>query len=506
MASRTKNAEKNFLSAVFFQVTNIILKFVLRTIFIYTLGKEYLGINGVFSNVLSILALSELGIGTAIIYDMYKPIAENNHDKVVSLVAFFRQVYRYIGTFIFVIGLLLLPFLDKILTDVPNVPHVSVIYVLFLISSTSSYFFAQYTSLVSAYQKSYVVTNSKIFFSVIKTIVESILLLIFHSFILYLIVEIIVQVAQNYYIYLKAKELFPFITGNSKPLAKNERKSIYGNAFSNFSIRVSWALIDCTDNILISILVSTLLVGVYSNYTLIMQICLTSTVMVKNAIQAGVGNVCVNGNDIEKHTLFKRVNFLFLTLYVFIALVYLTSIDNFFRLWVGDSYILPFLVEVVIIINYSMSGIRQATEIFVSADGLFKYFKLMPILSAILNLLLSVFLGMKYGLLGILLATTISQLISNTWYFPYIVCKHSLNKTVVLYWVFYIAAILFVIAVAFIVKALLLPLLNIGSSWGNLLASITLSIILGGVLFVIVCHRLGEFKYFKQLMFNLIRR
>lgn len=437
---------------------------------------------------------------------MYRPIAENDYDKVASLVAFFRQVYHYIGVFIFFAGLLVLPFLDKILTDVPNVPHVSLIYILFLISSTSSYFFAQYTSLISAYQKSHIVTNSKIIFSVIKTIVEAILLILFHSFILYLVVEIIVQVAQNYYIYLKAKEYYPFIVGNCKPLEKKEKKGIFANAFSNFSIRVSWALIDCTDNILISMLVSTLLVGVYSNYTLIMQICLTCSVMVMNAIQAGVGNVCVNGNGLEKQTLFKRVNFLFLSLYVFIALVYLTSIDDFFKVWVGESYILPFFIEAIIIINYCMSGIRQATEIFVSADGLFKYFKLMPILSALLNLLLSVILGKKYGLIGILLATTISQLLTNTWYYPYIVCKHSIKKTVILYWIYYIVAILFVVAISFLIKDVILPLLEIKSSWLSLISSVTLSITLGGILFAFLFHRLDEFQYYKHLFYNLVRR
>lgn len=506
MSSRTKNAEKNIISAAFFQIVNIVLKFALRTVFIYTLGKEYLGINGVFSNVLSILALSELGIGTAIIYDMYKPIAENNHDKIASLVTFFKQIYRFIGLFIFFAGLCILPFLNHILTDIPNVSHVSLIYLLYLISSTSSYFFAQYTSLISAYQKNPIITNSKIVFSVIKTVVETVLLIGFHSFILYLIVEIIVQVAQNYYIYLKAKNLFPFICKQGMPLPKNEKKSIFKNAFSNFSIRVSWALIDCTDNILISILVSTILVGVYSNYTLIMQICLTSTVMIMNAVQAGVGNACVSGNVKDRIALFKRINYLFLTIYAFIALFFVTSIEDFLKIWVGETYVLPFVVEIIIIMNYCISGVRQAAEIFVAADGLFKYFKVMPLVSAVLNLILSVVLGKQYGLMGILLATTISQLLTNAWYFPYIVCKHSLKESPVFYVKSYVFGILFVSLTAWIIKALLLPILHIGNDYIALICSVFLSLVIGVLFYVAMTYKTAEFRYYKQLVFSLIKK
>lgn len=506
MASRTKNAERNFLSAIFFQVINIVLKFALRTVFIYTLGKEYLGINGVFSNVLSILALSELGIGTAIIYDMYKPIAENNQDKIASLVTFFKQIYRFIGLFIFAAGLCILPFLDYILTDIPNVSHVTLIYLLYLISSTSSYFFAQYTSLISAYQKNHIITNSKIVFSVIKTVVETVLLIEFHSFILYLIIEIAVQVAQNYYIYLKAKVLFPFIRRKGTPLTLKEKKGIFKNALSNFSIRVSWALIDCTDNILISIFVSTILVGVYSNYTLIMQICLTSTVMIMNAVQAGVGNVCVGNNVKDKIILFKRINYLFVTIYAFVALFFVTSIDNFLKIWVGETYVLPFIVEIIIILNYCISGVRQATEIFVAADGLFKHFKYVPLVSAALNLILSVILGKLYGLIGILLATTISQLFTNAWYFPYIVCKYSLKESPLFYVRSYLRGVLFVLFTACLVKYLLLPIFNITNDYVAFVCSVFLSLVVGGVVYVVVTSKTEEFRYYKQLVFSLIKK
>ena len=211
MGARTNNAIKNLNIAVAFQFINIFLKFLMRTVFVYCLGKEYLGVSGVFSNILTVLSLAELGIGTAIVYDMYKPISEKNTYYVTQLVSFYKKVYYFIGLIIFFAGLCIVPFLDKLIKDVPDVQNLRVIYCLFLVQTCSSYFFAQYTSMLSANQCNYVMTKIQILSSFIKTSLEIFVLFIFRNYIVYLLIEIAVGILTNYIIYKRTCRMFPYI-------------------------------------------------------------------------------------------------------------------------------------------------------------------------------------------------------------------------------------------------------------------------------------------------------
>lgn len=427
MESRTVNAQRNIISAILFQGLNIILKFGLRTVFIYTLGEKYLGINDVFYNILSLLSLSELGIGTAIIYDMYKPISQGDYARVKSLFAFYKTIYKCIGLFIFMVGCCLIPFLDSLVTEVPNVEHIYLIYILCVINSAGSYFFAEYTSLINAYQKNYLINKVQIIFSIVKTVVESLLLLLFHTYLLYLTVEIVLILSQNICIRTKARQLFPYIKTKGEALSSDDRKKIYQNAFSNFSIKISGTVINSTPNLLISALISTALVGIYSNYAMIIQIIWTSAVLIMNAVMPGVGNVCASDSAEKKRQIFMRLNFLFTSVYALVFVVYLNAIEPFVRVWIGNKYVLSAAVELMIILNCVIVGFRQVSEIFVSTDGLFRYFRVVPILTMVINLTLSVLLARWLGLFGILAGTVVGQLVTNAWFYPYIVCKYSLQ-------------------------------------------------------------------------------
>lgn len=506
MDSRTKNAGRNVLSASAFQLVNIILKFALRTVFIYTLGKEYLGLNGVFSNILSILSLSELGIGSVIIYDMYKPIADNDTDKVNSLLHFYRTIYACIGTAIFVLGICLVPFLDYIITDVPGTANIRLVYVLYLINSSCSYFFAQYTSLVGAYQKNYIATNIQMLFSIVKTALEIFFLIFAHSYIVYLLVEIIISVSQNFAIRYKAVKIFPFLNNNCAKLVQSEKKKIFHNAFSNFSIKISGAVINGTDNIIMSAFVSTILVGIYSNYAMIIQICQATTVMFMNAIVAGVGNICANENIEKKNEIFKRINFFFETLYSLIGVGFIVTIEPFISIWIGKEYVLPFSVEIVIILNCIIVGFLQPFEIYVSADGLFRHFNVSSIMAAIVNIIVSIVLALKLGVLGVLLGTTISQLVTKAWFYPYIVFKYSLQSSSIKYFAECFKNMVLIIIITLIVKTFVLLLPN---GLGNVL-----QIVFGGLFTVIifvgawslVYGKTPEYNYYKSVMRKLLQR
>ena len=309
MISRTENTKQNIIAAVVVQIVNIVIKFVVRTIFIYTLGKEYLGVGGVFNNILTVLSLAELGLGTVIVYDMYRPISENNETRVTQLYQFYRDVYAGIGIFIAVLGSLLMPFLGYLITDVPNVGNIQFLYVLHLGDSVATYFFAHSRSLLNAYQLNRINSRNTLLMSVLKTILEIIVLIVTKSYVIYMLVQIFVTIYGGYLLDCKAKQLFPFVKNKVEKLDGASKRKIFSNAFSMMNIRISQTLINATDNLLISAMISTVLVGIYSNYSMITQIILTTAFLIESSMAASIGNLCVSEGKEKKREVFARLQY-----------------------------------------------------------------------------------------------------------------------------------------------------------------------------------------------------
>ena len=195
--SRTQNSLKNISTGIMVQIISIIANFVVRDIFIKYLNEEYLGISGLFTNILSVLSLVDLGFGSALVYSMYKPLAEKNNKKLQAIMNLYRRVYIYIGILVGIIGLAIIPFMDYIITDKPNINNLILIYIMYLLNSVSSYFIAYKRSILSADQKEYISSHYRYIFIMIRSIVQISVLTIFKSFILYLFVQIICTILEN---------------------------------------------------------------------------------------------------------------------------------------------------------------------------------------------------------------------------------------------------------------------------------------------------------------------
>ena len=273
MTSRIENSIKNVKSGALAQIVNKIMQFIVRTVFIKMLNSEYLGINGLFTNILTILSFAELGVGTAIVYSMYKPIAEDNKKKINSLMKLYKKSYNYIGITIFILGLFVLPFLNKIVGNVNNVKEsLSIIYILFLINSASSYFFSYKKSIIIAHQKQNIIDIFDSVFYLVKSMIEVIALIVFKNFIVYIVIGIIATLAENICISKKADKLYPFLLNKeSDDLSKNEKSKIFSNVKSLVIYKFGGIIMNGTDNILISYLINVSTVGLCSNYIMIIS-------------------------------------------------------------------------------------------------------------------------------------------------------------------------------------------------------------------------------------------
>lgn len=441
MSSRTENSIKNVKFGILLQFSNIILRFAVRTVFVYSLGPKYLGIGSVFNNIFSILSLAELGIGTAIAYDMYKPVSINDTYKIKQLLDFYRKFYYGIGGLIIAAGVCILPFLDFILSDVHDVENITLIFILHIIYSSSSYFFAHYRSLFSAYQLERINSSNTMFFSYFQTGGEMIALITTHSYISYMLIQIICTIFSNYILRIKAKRRFELINTKVKPLSKSEIKGIMSNAMSMLSIKIGQTVITSTDNLVISALLSTVLVGIYGNYSMIISVLLSTTFVLENSVMASIGNLCTDNNDVQKYSVFKKIRCGYSCLYGVMCSCLVALLNPFIELWLGRKYLLSFYIVILVVLNFYLLGIRQPLEAYIYADGLFRHFRVKPWAEAIINLTVSIVLAQNLGIAGVFMGTAISHFLTTFWFDAYIVYKYSFGKKLVEYMKLYLVNI-----------------------------------------------------------------
>ena len=504
--SRTYNAIKNSSVGIALQVITVILNFVVRTIFVQTLCKEYLGVNGLFSNIFTMLSVAEMGIGGAIIYCMYKPVAEADERRIAQLMHFYRWAYRLVGGFVLITGGLLTPFLRFIIDDIPDIPHIYVIYLLYVVNSGLSYFFTYKRSLVIADQKEYISHYVRLFFTVLKAVGQGLILLVWKDFILYLLVQTLVTVLDNIVISLYVDKHYSFLKRFSKEsLDVQERKSIFSNIKALFIYKIGSRVLDGTDNILISKFVGISWVGLLSNYTLITSAISMVTSQILSAMTAGVGNYIAKEHSNSYEKLVQRISFLNYVIYGYVFLMLTTLFNPFIECWIGAKYLVSYQTVVVIALNEYIYGMMNSIWTFRSTMGLFTYGRWRPMISAIINIVVSILLALKLGMIGVLIGTTITRLSTNVWYDPLIVYRYGLRKSPMK---FYLSLALYtmVMTLDLIGVSIIYHYLPIMHPFVNLVVRAVLtSLVFGGTL-VLVWRKSDEFRYLIDRLKLFFRR
>lgn len=501
--NRTENSIKNSSMAMFAQVCSVILSFIVRTVFIYFLGNSYLGINGLFSNVLSLLSFAELGFGTAIVYAMYKPIAEKDEKNISAFMNFYGKVYRAIGWFILIAGMALIPFLDNLIggtSQLPSdLPPISLIYMLYVANSASSYFFNYKRSLVIASQNGYLDSINQLQFNIARNILQTIVLVLFRSFLLYLIIQIICTVLSNISISIKADKLFPYLRSNRKEkLSPKTVKNIMKNVMAMSCHKIGSVIVSGTDNILITRYVGLIATGQYSNYVLLTTTVKTFYLQIINPLTASIGNLIATENKEKCYDLFRKILFLNSYIAVFCSTCLLGLSNPFIYLFWGQDSVLPMTSVFLIMIVFYINCIRKSAEMYIDTVGLFWQIKWKSIIEAIINLVVSIFCAanLKMGIAGVIFGTLVSDVATNFWWEPYVVFKYFFNKPLHLYFVDYAKY-----TIAFIVS--ILVVLSVNGMWGMTFADFVIKTVIAiltpNLVMIIFFSRTHEFEYFFDL-------
>ena len=483
------------------QAWSTIMGLVTRTFFIRCLSAEYLGVNGLFTNILTMLSLAEMGVGSAITYSMYKPIASRDELKIAQLLNLYRIAYQVIGVVIAILGLCIAPFLGSIIKDKPNIDNLTLIYLLFLGNTVASYFFAHKRSVLNADQMERVINYFTLAFQTIRYALQIIVLILFRNFIVYLLVQIVCTFLENCAISVYVDDKYPFLKRyRDQHLGEAEKKAIIDNIKALFIYKIGSTALDGTDNIIISAFDGVIKVGLLSNYGLITGSLQTFLNKISAGLTGSVGNYIAKENERNHEQLLDNITFVYFILYGLMFVGCLGVLKPFISMWAGENYLLSNDVVFVHCLNIYIYGMMNSVWTFRSTMGLFIHGKWRPLVSAIINIIVSIFLAKRMGLIGVLLGTTITRCVTNVWFDPYIVYKHGLKKSPIMYyckWLEYLSVV--------IADAIVLYYIDRYIRLSGLIAVVVfgiLSVAVFGISVTILFRNTDSFVYLEKIVFR----
>lgn len=412
--SRTKNASRNIIWGIINKVIAIIIPFILRTMVIYLIGIQYVGLNSLFASILGVLSLAELGFGTALVYSMYKPIAENDIDTVNALLNLYRKIYRWIGGIIFIFGLVIMPFLDLFIAkDYPKEINIYILYFISLLNTTLGYFLFSYKrSILNATQRVDIGSNINTAIQIVQFILQSTLLFVFKNYYIYIIVLPLLTIIDNIIVAYFVKKMYPQYTCQGN-VEKTELATIKKNVGGLLIQKIGNTILNSSDNIILSAFLGLTLLAKYNNYYYIMSAVFGVLFIITNAITPIIGNSIVKESLEKNYKDFIKFNFIEVWLVTWFAACLMALYQHFMMLWGGPEFQLSIEIAILFVIYFFVYKMNDMCYVYRQASGIWWEGRWMPFVSAVVNLTLNLLLINRIGMIGVLLSTIVSILFIN---------------------------------------------------------------------------------------------
>ena len=435
--SRTKNSTRNILFSAMAYLIQILLGFFVRRYFIFYFGTEYLGFSSLFSNILSVLSLVELGVGSALVFAMYKPMADGENEKVRQLLQFYKKSYTIIGLVIGALGLCVLPFMSYFQTKAPSVEiNLYIVYIVFLFNTVISYFFAYRRSLLYVSQRNDIESKVGILVNILSAGLQLAVILFVKNYYAYISVSILSTILSNLIIYLITQKMFAdLVKKPAEPLDKTERKSITKNIFALLCHKLGGTVVYSTDSLIIYLMFDAATLGKYSNYLLITSYVTAIINIVLGAIRGSVGNAIASESVDDNYKAFKKLNYAYLWLVSFCSICIFALSDSFIDVVFNKSGVVltfDFSIILLISISFFILHARYMLCIFKECAGLFRQDRIKPVFEAVINLVVSLALAYLIGLAGIIIGTICSNIMCII-VEPYVVNKHYFKRSTMRY-------------------------------------------------------------------------
>ena len=476
---RTSHSIKNITIGITTQIIITLLGFVSRRIFIDSLGTEYLGVNGVLTNVLTAMVLLEGGIGISIVYNLYKPVAENNQKLVTAVVRLYKKAYLFLAAIIFLICLALFPFLDVLIKSETEIPYLGLVYWIFVAKCLASYLIADKTALINADQKGYILAKYNLYFQVLSMVVKIIILLATKNYVLFLAIELALYIIQNSYSVYLVKKMYPYLLMKEKCEIEPEVKAnIITNVKAMFIQNIGYYAINGTDNLVITAFINVITVGFYSNYGMATE------------------------SKEKTYAIYNMTQLITFWVYSVCTIALFNVLEPFIDLWLGEGFLLDKVTFMIILLNFYLMGVHQTLKTFKSKAGLFAQDKYAYLIEGLLNLFLSIVFVQKLGLAGVFLGTTVSYLLVSFWNQPRILFHHYFHQPVLRYYLDYLMKVGLMIGAGYL-SFVICQWITLPSLFLSIIFKGMVTVIVPSLIYAIVFYQTDAFQYIWN---NLVKR
>ena len=503
---RVQQTGKNIFFGFISNFIILVVGFIQRKIFISVLGRTLFSVDGLYTDILGILSLAELGIGAALNFSLYKPVATGDREKIKSYMQFYKRAYLAIAGVVAVIGLALTPFLPYIINEERrgdiSIANITIYYLVFLFNTVSTYFVAYKYSLANAEQKNYIQTNITTVTKIVTSCVQIAVLLLTENFLLYLLTKLAIELLQKIFVSIYFNRLYPYLLDKDvQKLSKEETDAITSKSKAQMFHKIGDAARLSTDSIIISSMVDLDSVGLVKNYNDLINYAAGFINIIFDSAIASFGNLVATESKEKQYRLFKVYRFLACWLYGFIAVGFWLLLTPFITgLYLDESWRLGQVILTLILVDFYLKGSRVVLFNFKTAAGIFEQDKYLAFIQGIVNLIISI-IGAKYiGLAGVYVGTVISGILANL-IRPVIIYRDCFSRSAKDYFKDSLKYICVILGITI----LLIPLKKIILVQVNLFTFLLMGVVVTAVynlLFLLLFGKTAEFDYIWSLLTN----
>lgn len=503
---RVGNATRNIIWGFVEKIIIVLMPFITRTILIKVLGAEYLGLNSLFVSILQVLSISELGLGSAIVFSMYKPIAQDDNDTLCALLNVYRKLYHIVGIIILVGGLVLLPFLPNLITgNCPSDVNIYLLYIIYLANTVISYFLYAYkTALFSAFQRNDLASKRSAAISFISNILQIIVLLTLRNYYAYVLIIPLGTILTNLANAWLAKKMYPNLVCRGK-ISTEMKDGLKKRIKGLLSYKIYGVIFSSVDSLVISAFLGLVPLAIFNNYYIVQTAIFAFMGILTSSITAGVGNKMITNTPAENYEDFK--NFVFANGWIasWFAILLLCTYQHFMTVWVGKELLFPFFTMVLMVVFFLLPRITTITITYKEAAGLWWEDRWRPLVATVVNVCTNLLLIQIIGMNGVIISTLICTIFINVPWGSYVLFKYYFKRSPMEYY----RLILYYVGVTALVGTITLFICNLlghNTSIIYLLLKVAVCLIVPNILLFIIYHKRKEFEYSKQLFMQIVKK
>lgn len=503
-----KRTGKSFVNVMASVLTNAIIlvtAFAVQKVLVDTMGSEYNGINGLFGSIISMMSLADLGIGTAIIYHMYRPVAEKDWEKINSLLLFYKRCYIGISGVVLLIGIVVGFFLPLLVGEVTIHDSIYLIYILFLADCLCSYFLAYKKSLLYADLMNYIPDTIYFLTYMAQNALQIYVLLAFHNFILFLIVKTMGKCISNLFISLYIRKRYPCTRERRpEPVEKEIREDIVTKVKGLLCHKLGKMLVTGSDSIVITGILGITAMSLYTNYHLVIGGITALLNKIFETLTNSVGNFLLDSDRERRYEVYKKIDLLNFWCFGCVAAGMYAVLQPLIALWLGEEFLIDKLVLFVLVVNFYLEGMRASVNTFKEAAGIFHEDRRIPMLEAVVNLIVSIVLAKLLGMAGVFLGTILSTAVVYLYSYPRYVCRPLFGMSYRRYVGMTVSHLLVLLGILGLTECCAVRMEG-WNLWVRLVVSGTAAVLIFHAVFLLFYGRSGEFQYYIRLVKGKIR-